>query len=243
MISYTIEGEKRQTITEWREATLGQYLDVLQGSMTEAVCLLSGLKLEEFQQADEGLQVLIESAELLLQTKPEGITQNWMPVNLGADGVGKLELARQYLREQEDMPELAYPFIYAVYRWPEEYNAVLAISGAGMPQHLVEQAKAVALPEVLGVVYHVAQEMERIDSRYAPILNKEPEEEQVLAGIEKFEKYGFYTSLLNYSNGDLTKAADLMKIPADVFYTAICVDTEKAEYEKKYSQIINNKNT
>lgn len=238
MIGYTINEEKRQAITEWHEATLGQYLDVLQGSMTEAVCLLAGLKLEEFHQADEGLQVLIESAELLLQTEPEGISQEWMPADLGAAAIGKLELCRQYLRINVELPELAYPFIYAVYRWPEAYDALLAISGAGFPQHLVEEAKTLPLPEVLGVVYHVSQEIVRIDQRYAPILDKEPEAEQVLAGIDKFEKYGFYTTLLNYCNGDLTKASELLKLPADVIYTALCVDSERAEYEKKYSQIL-----
>ncbi|MEJ8803142.1 hypothetical protein [Pontibacter sp. H249] len=242
MIGYRLNNDYRACKTEWQEVTLGEYMQAMAGSMTAAICVLAGLKLEEFQQADEHSQHLL--AELiggLLQTKPEAVKQEWMPADLGATAIGQLELCRQYLRLNEELPEQAFPFIYAVYRWPYDYNALLAISGAGFPQQLVDQAKALPLPEVLGVVYHVLAEIERIDKRYSPILDKEPEAEQLLAGIEKFEKYGFYPTLLNYCDGDLTKAAELLEIPAYVFYTALCVDSEKSDYEKKYSEIISGK--
>jgi hypothetical protein len=238
MITYTINGKKRQAKTNWQEATLGEYVQAMTSGRIEAVCLLSGLSIEEYNQAGEGLEVLLTAVSELLDTEPGGITPKWLPVNLGADHIGKLEICRKYLKEFEEQPENAFPFIYAVYRWPEEYDSVLAISGAGFPQHLVEQANKQPLTEAIGVVFHVLQESNRLNERYAPILDKDPTEEQYRAGIDRFEKYGFYATLLSYCGGDLSRLTALLKLSADVFYTALCIDTEKADYEEKYRDIM-----
>ena len=238
MITYTINGEKRQGKTSWHELTLGEYLQVVSSSTIEAVCLLSGLSIQEYNQADEGMQALFAIISELLDTEPGGSKPEWLATNLGADTIGKLELSRKYLKEFEEEPEQALAFIFAAYRWPEEYDAVYAISGAGFPQHLVARANKQPLSEVIGVVAHVLQESNRLNERYAPILDKEPTEEQFRAGIERFEKYGFYATLLSYCNGDLSRLTALLKLSADVFYTALCIDTEKADYEEKYRDIM-----
>ncbi|MHC2992063.1 hypothetical protein OB13_10855 [Pontibacter sp. HJ8] len=238
MITYTLNGEERQAKTSWYELTLGEYLQVVSSGKIEAVCLLSGLTIEEYNQADEGMQALFAAVSAVLDTEPVGFKPDWLAVNLGADTIGKLELCRKYVKEFEEEPEQAFPFLYAIYHWPEEYDSVYVMSGAGFPQHLVERATQQPLAEAIGVVVHVLQESNRLNERYAPILDKDPTEEQFRAGIEKFEKYGFYATLLSYCSGDLSRLTMLLKLSADVFYTALCVDTEKADYEEKYRDIM-----
>lgn len=249
MIHYTLNNEPRTCKTQWEDVSLWEYLQILGSeSQSEAVAILSGLTIAEVQQAHNESEVqiseaqpLLDAAHALLSTEPSGYRPEWLSLNLGTDGVGRLELCRKYLRENEEQPERAYPFLYAVYAWPDKYNAVLAISGAGFPAPLIEEAKALPVTEAIGAIYHILQESNRLADRYGPLLSKEPTEEQYLAGVEKFEKYGFYTTLVEYAGRDLTRIRELMEVPADVFYTSLCIDAERADYEEKYQKIISNK--
>jgi len=87
MITYTINGEERQAKTSWYELTLGEYLQVVSSGKIEAVCLLSGLSIAEYNQADEGMQALFAAVSEVLDTEPGGIKPDWLPVNLGADSI------------------------------------------------------------------------------------------------------------------------------------------------------------
>lgn len=243
MIGYTIDKERRQARTEWAELTLGEYLAIAgSDSTTEALCLLSRLSPQELD-LPEALP-LVEACSKLLESEPYGIRPEWLMQNLGKEGVGRLELCRQYLSEHggqpesQEQPEGAYPLLYAVYRWPEEYDALYALSGAGMPLQLVERAKAVGLVEALGVVFHILAEMKRLDERYGPLLQKELTEEQYTAGIERFEKYGFFATIRSLAGDSLPEAYRWLEMPADVFYTTLCLDTEKVDYEEKYRKIL-----
>lgn len=237
MIGYTIDDERRQACTEWAELTLGEYLAIAgSDSTTETLCLLSRLSPQELE-LPEALP-LVQACNELLESEPFGSRPEWLKKNLGEEGVGRLELCRQYLSEHEEQPEGAYPLLYAVYRWPEEYDALYALSGAGLPLQLVERAKAVGLVEALGVVFHILAEMKRLDERYGPLLEKELTEEQYQAGLERFEKYGFFATIRSLAGDSLPEAQRWLEMPADVFYTTLCLDTERADYEEKYRKIL-----
>lgn len=240
MIPYTIGSEQRHVRTSWAEVSLSEYVQCRTGNTFEALCLLAELKLEEFRQDDPVHVMLLELASDLLATEPEGSGRPVkLPYSLGAASIGKLELCKLYLRQFEEAREAAYPYLYAVYAWPGEYDTVLSLSGAGFPANLLERAGAMKVTETIGAVAHIAQELERIGSRYAPILDKEPTIEQMNAGVEKFEKYGFYATLVNYASGNLTSMRDLVELPADAFYTAMCVDTERGEYLEQLQKVRN----
>ncbi|GAB3822222.1 hypothetical protein [Pontibacter rugosus] len=236
MIRYTINQEQRYARTEWAELTLGEYLAIAASDSTnESLCLLSGLTPAEMEHPQAA--PIVQACHALLESEPFGIKPEWLGQKLGGDAIGKMELSRKYLREHEE-PEQAFPFLYAVYRWPEDYDAVYAMSGAGFPAELLEKAKAVPLVEVLGAVFHIMSEMQELDKRYGPLLEKEPTEEQYRAGIDRFEKYGFYATLTSYCSGDMTRAKELLQLPANVFYTMLCIDTERSDYEEKYREIM-----
>ncbi|NEM96174.1 hypothetical protein [Pontibacter burrus] len=242
MIRYTLNGEKRTCKTQWHEVTLGEYLQVLLAeSDTEAVSVLTGLSTGELQQAGEQVTTLLEAAQMLLASEPSGHKPAWLMLDLGQDNVGKLELCRHYLREHAVQSEQAYPYLYAVYAWPEQYNRLLAISGAGFPAPLVEKAKALPVTETVGALAHILSENERLIERYKPILAKEPTEEQLMAGIGKFEKYGFLPTLLNKAGHVPADQEAVLDTPAYAFYQALCIDTERGEYEEKYHKILSEK--
>lgn len=237
MIRYTIDNQERQAKTEWAELTLGEFLQIAASDSTaESLQAVSGLTPQEMELPEAA--PILQACTQLLGSEPYGQKPEWLAVNLGGAPIGRLELCRKYLREQEE-PEQAYPFLYAVYRWPEGYDAVYAMAGAGFPANLLEQAREKPLVEVLGVVFHILSEMQRLDARYGPLLSKEPTEEQYMAGIDKLEKYGFYATMCSYATD--TEANEWLQQPADVVYTRLCLDSERADYEEKYRQILSEK--
>lgn len=242
MINYHLNDEPRTCKTLWKEVSLAEYIQLQSMEYYEAIRFLTGIKPFEM----EGLMnydipmheaVLFSEAANLLATEPTGPKLEGLPHSLGADTIGKLELCKMYLRQHEEQPELAFPFLYAIYAWPEQYDLALSLSGAGFPAPVLAQAGKLPVTEVIGTVAHIVAEINRIGERYAVVLDKEPTGEQLAANIARFEKYGFWATVATHCAGDMTKISQILNMQADVFYMTMCVEVERDEYQKQLNEI------
>ncbi|GAA4434686.1 hypothetical protein GCM10023188_25920 [Pontibacter saemangeumensis] len=241
MIPYTLtkQGteEARQVRTSWAEVPLSQYVDIMtEPTPLESACKLCGLSLEEYGHSSGILDSWIGHALEMVAKGAEGPRPAWLPADLGKAGIGRFELCKKYLRLAPHQ-EHAYPYLYAIYCYADQYDALDSLIG-DFPTELFWKAAKLPVLETIGACAHIVAEVLRLTEKYAPVLDAALTAEQMAAGIERFEKYGFYPTLLSYSGGDLTRLREVLEVPAAVFFHALCVDTEKAEYERQYNEIV-----
>jgi hypothetical protein len=246
MLKYHLNDEPRTCKTSWKEVSLAEYIQLQSMEDREAICLLTGIKPQEyegvFMQGISTQEIVLQNAAVeLMATEPTGPKLEGLPHSLGADTIGKLELCKMYLRQYEEQPEQAYPFLYAIYAWPEQYDLALSLSGAGFPAPVLALAGKLPVTQVIGTVAHIVAEINRIGERYAVVLDKEPTGEQMAANIARFEKYGFWATVATHCAGDMTKISQILNMQADVFYMTMCVEVEKAEYQEKLNEVTSKK--
>lgn len=64
-----------------------------------------------------------------------------------------------------------------------------------------------------------------------------PEQNESNAGIEVFERYGAINVLETLSGGDVLKWETVKGLSYEVVYVKLCLNRDKAEYEKKYREL------
>lgn len=245
MIPYTLtkdgKEETRQARTGWAGVTLGQYVDIMtEPSPLASACKLCGLSEEEYRRGGGVLDGLIDFALELVATGPQHLTRpDWLPADLGTASIGKFELCKKYLQMAAQETQ-AFPYLYAAYAY--EYDMLQALV-QDFPVPLWEKAAALPCMEALGACAHILSELVRLTEKHASVLATEPTAEQLIAGIDRFGKYGFYPTLMGYAGGDVTRLRQVLDTEANVFLLSLCVDTEKAQYQEKYHEVLSTRNS
>lgn len=59
--------------------------------------------------------------------------------------------------------------------------------------------------------------------------------------MERFEKYGFFSSIVSICEGKPWEYRKLLAVPAETYYLTRCVEIEQDDYRKEYSELVNGK--
>jgi hypothetical protein len=236
MIPYTLNGQPRFCRSSWQEVSLEEFINLEGQSLFAKAAFLCGLQPEEAATA-VGITPYWAHALQLAGTMPESEVPAFIPLVFGQDAVGRIELCLKFIKAAQGEVAAVYHYLYAVYAYQSEYN-LLDCFVNNFPQHLADRAKALPVPVVYAALVHLLAGVTQVVSRpLYELLKKEPEGDQVLADVARFEKYGFFATLTAMANGNILILSELLQTPADVFYTWLCLDTERSEYQEAYQEL------
>lgn len=75
--------------------------------------------------------------------------------------------------------------------------------------------------------------------RYENLNIDETTSEEEDAGINIFDKYGFFNILYALTKGDVSKYNQFLELPADDIFMTLSYEKDKRKYEKKLREIYN----
>lgn len=73
--------------------------------------------------------------------------------------------------------------------------------------------------------------------RYKRLREYEPDADEEVAGVEIFQRFGFFPTLVNLSRKMGMKYDDVLAMEADTIYMTLLLDFETSEYEKRLMDI------
>lgn len=228
---YTLNGEPRICKTSWQQVTLDDYVQMQPLTAEQRKYFLMGLSEEEYKKCVD--VDLLEAAILTFEGLPDEVPAWLTPLNM--DSIGKYELSLKYLRLAKEQPWQAWPYVYAVYAWPDRYDLKMSIVN-DLPYELAKEASELPLSQVFGALQYILSEIERIQSKplYQAVLYKEPTPEEIEAGVNRFTTYGFFAGVSTACNGDINKIDQVLAMPVDLYYTWLCLEVEKNEYRTDF---------
>ncbi|WP_026462594.1 hypothetical protein [Adhaeribacter aquaticus] len=230
-----------QVPTNWQEVTVLQFAQLQGKSQLEQAAILLGLPLEQIHQLEiRHLDILLNAMVFLLTPIPE--QESNFPKNIGMESIGQMELCKKFiaLHEEGTMWDIA-PYVYAIYCFADRYNMEAAFGIDGFPPELVIEAQQLPIPQVYSAIVFFFGALERIQVAYAPILQREYEGDEVAAGVDRFEKYGFLFSIYVKAQGSPARFKELLQVPANTYYINACMETEQDDYLKALHEIKNPK--
>lgn len=83
------------------------------------------------------------------------------------------------------------------------------------------------------MVTEVKNKLELFFANYTRLNDFSPSQEQVNAGIERFERYGFFTTLHALCKGNPLMYDQMLKVPAAQVYQTLVADFEQADYAER----------
>jgi hypothetical protein len=73
--------------------------------------------------------------------------------------------------------------------------------------------------------------------RFKKLNEKETTPEEESAGIEIFEKYGFFNTVYSLANGDVTMFDKVLETPAETIFMTLMYEKDKRKFERVLKQI------
>lgn len=65
----------------------------------------------------------------------------------------------------------------------------------------------------------------------------EPDADEVMAGVEIFNNFGFFPTMMSLSRKMGVSYDEVLEMPADVVYMTMLIDFESSEYEKRLYEV------
>lgn len=73
------------------------------------------------------------------------------------------------------------------------------------------------------------------------LLEYEPTSEEVRAGIEEFDQFGYFVTIDRLAGGDPLKYEKIVKLPYDVVYSKLLLSKTDAIFQKRYHEVLKQK--
>lgn len=89
------------------------------------------------------------------------------------------------------------------------------------------------LEEARPIALYFREQLETFFDKYKKLTEFKPTSEQVQAGISRFEKYGFFTTLHALAKGDVLKYDSILQQKASIVYQTLVIDYENSDYAKQ----------
>lgn len=234
MISYQLGLETRHAKSGWHEVTTEEFISLHDLPLEERAAKLAGLTVEEAERA-EGLEVIWLHCLELAATEPDSELPAFVPTHFGRDAVGRIELCMKFIELVKGEAMSVAHYLYAAYAFQQEYDLLDCFVNR-FPNALANRAKMLPITQTYGAICAILAGVIGVKSRplYLETLQKEITVKQQNSNIERFEKYGFFAILSGVANGDILRLPQLVNTPADVFYTWLCVDSERSDYQEDF---------
>lgn len=229
----TLQDQAGQPITltvptSWATVTVRQFLALQDKDLSGQLEVLTGVT---------GALLPPDVTPLeFLDTEPEYVGVAY-PQNLGAESIGQAELAKKAIQDTHEAGLWeALPYLYAIYLLPEKINVLLSFV-QGFPEDVADAVRDMPICEVYGAAVSLAGGVGKLVEKYSAAMHREPEPDQVTAGIEKLYKYGFFGALVGQANGDHAHMERILTTPADLYYMAKVYEAEQADFAKAYQEV------
>lgn len=221
--------------TGWSQLTMRQFIELQVMSLLEQVEFLTDLPPEKCKSLPlDTVAMVLE----FLNHQPEYEGPEY-PANIGAESIGKAELAKKVIIDTKDAGEWeCLPFLYAIYMLPERIDFLLAFV-QGFPMDLVEEVRDMPVSQVFVPAAYFAVEVASLVNKYNNAIYREPEPDQLAAGIDRFGKFGFYGSLAALGSPALMQ--EVLAMPAEVYYMQKVYEATQMDFEKAYREIVDSR--
>lgn len=182
-------------------------------------------------------------------------------INIGAQSWGKLEHAKVIIAGIEDlnlvfaMPQIVEIYLGDIYDSKiEEIKALIDDYKTrkldfnelelGLKQLEDQKNELINFGEMqfikaFPIAKYLIEQFEGFFKKYTRLNEFKPTTEQISAGIDKLNQYGFFSTLHALSKGNPIIYDDMLALPADNIYQTILYDFEISEYQKRYQKAIN----
>jgi hypothetical protein len=87
---------------------------------------------------------------------------------------------------------------------------------------------------------YLAHGLEHIN-KLEKLLEYEPTSEEVRAGIEDFDQFGYFVTIDRLAGGDPLKYDAIVKLPFDVIYSKLLLSKTDAIFQKRYHEVLKQK--
>jgi hypothetical protein len=148
-----------------------------------------------------------------------------------------------FLTEPPPLPPITCPVDVPQMSW-ENWNEANSALNAANPQLL-------AAPEVVRVYTgrtdwplldllahwsHIIEQMDAHIERFADLFNQTPDENELAAGIDRIQKFGWFGTLDALAGGDPLKYDPLLLTPVITVHTKLLLDMVKGDYLRNLKQ-------
>lgn len=106
----------------------------------------------------------------------------------------------------------------------------------------VKQVAQAGMLELCQQKNYIQEEIERINLVESTVLGHESEDEEIRAGLDRFDKYGHYLQLRELANNDITKIESVKQIKYSAALMELMVRKDLNDYEKELTRIRMSKN-
>ena len=83
------------------------------------------------------------------------------------------------------------------------------------------------------IATHYMNQLESFFKQFTRLNDYTPTSEQVSAGVDRFEKYGFFTTLHALTKGNPIEYDKMLDVPAATIYQTLVMDFENSDYQKR----------
>jgi hypothetical protein len=226
--------EKTFLRASWELVTFGEFLQLTENSKIENeaertlrnISLLSGIKVDTLNQFDsasiESLKPFLSFIDnvdyLFSMPTPESLNE----LNIGLETWGKLESAKQYIMIANDSLFPIVPNLLDIYYPTPNFMDMTMDKSYPIARAMITK-------------------LDQFFQKYIRLNDYKPSSDQIAAGIDKLNQYGFFATLHAISNGNPLKYDDMLNQPADVIYQTLLMDFEVSEYQKRLQEKLNKK--
>lgn len=95
--------------------------------------------------------------------------------------------------------------------------------------------------EFFAFIRYVASQVERVNNIENQLLSHSPTNDEVEAGLERFNKYGSFSQLNSLANNNILNFASVRKLPYEDALTKLAYDKDVNEYQRDLNKVITRK--
>lgn len=218
----------------WEHVTFEEFLLLSENAKIESeaertlrnISILSGIQVDILNQFSsesiEALKPFLEFIDVVDDLFTLPVPTHVANVNIGMESWGKLESAKQYIMIANDSLMPIVPNLLDIY----------------CP---IEGFKSLPMVQSYPIARAIIMKLDEFFKKYTRLNDYKPSSEQIAAGIDKLNQYGFFATLHSIAGGDPLKYDDMLNQPADTIYQTLLMDFEVSEYQKRLQEKLNKK--
>lgn len=140
-----------------------------------------------------------------------------------------------------DFSELPFGFVKTAQQIVNSKEGLTWDNYFELIQDLIVKSKQELAKEYLFQLHmnrlYIVKEIEKINKMESAALNYKPDSQEVAAGINDFSKFGSFLQFEKLAGGDILKIDEVKKLPYDICFTKLYLDSEKSQFEKRLMKL------
>jgi hypothetical protein len=222
----SVENLPANLKASWDEVTYEEFLKLAANAKVEEsiqriilnISVLTGLSAEDIGQfGTDSINSLLPFLEFIDDVESLmalSIPKDIHDINIGTESWGKLESAKQLMSQAGESFMPIIPALLDVY-------------------HPIKDFKQLVMTQAMPIALAMINKLNEFFSRYQRLNDYKPDSDELAAGLDKLNQYGFFSTLHALADGNPLLYDDMLNQPADVIYQTLVMDFEIAEYNKR----------